>query len=43
MPQHVKKVVLGVAPAAKPVTGRVRADKPRHAAPHDAEYRERAA
>lgn len=43
MPQHVEEVVLGVAPAAEAVPGRVRADEPRHAAPHDAENRERAA
>ena len=43
MPEHVEEVVLGVAPAAEPVPGRVRAHEPRHAAPHDAKNGEGAA
>lgn len=43
MPQHVEEVVLRVAPAAKPVPGRVPADDPGHTAAHDAEDRKGAA
>jgi len=43
MPEHVEEVVLRVAPAAKPVPGRVRAHQPRHAAPNDAKNGEGAA
>lgn len=39
----MEEVVLGVAPTAETVPGWVRADESRHAAPHDAKYRERTA